>query len=348
LHKLRDFHPESARNSPVYEVLRTGRTVFIPHFDDAALDRVSPGDGYSEIVRLLGPRSSVTVPLAVRGVVVGAITFGMAESGRTYSPADLALAEELGRRSGLAIDNARHYNEAHEAIRARDDFLLIASHELRTPLTALALQVAIVQRAVQKGEEISFERFGSNLQAIVRQVERLTTLIDNLLDVTRVTAGRIALELEPTDFAIVVHDVLGRLRDQLARAGCRLTVELDGPCIGTWDRLRLDQIVTNLVSNAIKYGAGSPIEVRLECTGDGAILMVRDHGIGISPEDQARIFERFERAVSHHHFGGLGLGLWIVKQVVTAMNGTITVKSEPKGGAEFTVMLPRRPAVPET
>jgi signal transduction histidine kinase/integral membrane sensor domain MASE1 len=346
LRKLRDFQP-STRNSPVHEVLRTGGTVFIPHFDDAALDRVSPGDEYSEIVRRLAPRSSVTVPLVVRANVVGAITFGMAESGRTYSPADLALAEELGRRAGLAIDNARHHKQAHEAIRARDDFLLIASDELRTPLTALALQIAMVQRAMQQGDTISSERLGSAMQASARQVERLTTLIDSLLDVSRITAGRFTLELERTDFAVIVHDVVARSRDQLTKSACRLSLEVDAPCIGTWDRLRLDQVVTNLVSNAAKYGAGSLIEIHLRCTGDQAVLVVRDHGIGISPEDQTRIFERFERAVSHHHFGGFGLGLWIVKQIVTALNGTITVKSEPDAGAEFTVTVPTGSALPE-
>jgi signal transduction histidine kinase len=347
LRRLRDFQLESTHRIPVHEVLRTGRTVFIPHFDDAALDRVARGDEYAEIVRRLAPRSSVTVPLVVRGDVVGAITFGMAESGRTYASADLALAEELGRRAGLAIDNARHYSEAQEAIRARDDFLSIASHELRTPLTALSLQIAIVQRAMKQGDTISDERFGPNLQTIVRQVERLMALIDSLLNVSHITAGRFALKLEETDFAIVVHDVVARFRDQLAKVGSRLQLDVDAPCIGTWDRSRLDEIVTNLVSNAVKYGPGSPIDIQLECTGDQVVLIVRDHGIGISPEDQARIFERFERAVSHHHFGGFGLGLWIVKQIVTALNGTISVKSEPGAGAEFAVRLAKSTAAPE-
>jgi signal transduction histidine kinase len=200
----------------------------------------------------------------------------------------------------------------------------------------------MAERAMQQGETISSERFGSKLQVIVRQVERLTGLIDTLLDVSRVTAGRFVLEPEEVDFAMVVHAVVARLRDQVARASCRLTLEVDAECVGTWDRLRLDQIVTNLLSNAIKYAAGSPIELRLECTSEQAVLIVRDHGIGISLQDQARIFERFERAVSHDHFGGFGLGLWIVKQIVTAMNGTIEVKSEPGAGAEFTVMLPKR------
>jgi signal transduction histidine kinase len=345
LRRLRAF--QSTQHSPVHAVVRTGETVFTPQFDDAALDRISAGDEYAEIVRRLAPRSSVTVPLAVRGDVVGAMTFGMAESGRTYAPADLALAEELGRRAGLAIDNARHYGEAQEAIRARDDFLSIASHELRTPLTALSLQIGIVQRAIERHETISFERFGSRLQAIVRQIERLTTLINGLLDVSRLTVGRLTLELEEVDFALVVNEVLARFEYQLGKAGCRLSLDMDPRCSGTWDRFRLDQIVTNLLSNAIKYGSGSPIDIQLRCAGDQAVLVVRDHGIGISAEDQARIFERFERAVSHHHFGGFGLGLWIVRQVVTAMSGTVSVKSEPAKGAEFTVALPRSPAAPE-
>jgi signal transduction histidine kinase len=117
-------------------------------------------------------------------------------------------------------------------------------------------------------------------------------------------------------------------------------VHADDPCVGRWDRLRLDQIVTNLLSNALKYGPGKPIEIRLQSHDSAAVLAVRDEGIGIPPEDQARIFERFERAVSPRHFGGLGLGLWIVKQIVTAMGGTISVRSEAGNGSEFTVVLP--------
>jgi signal transduction histidine kinase len=163
--------------------------------------------------------------------------------------------------------------------------------------------------------------------------------VESLLDVTRVVAGRLLLEPEETDLYAVVEEVVARFKEQAAKVGSRIVLELE-PCSGNWDRLRLDQIVTNLVSNAIKYGPGQPVEVRLRARGDTGVLTVRDHGIGIPPEDQNRVFERFERAVSSKHFGGLGLGLWIAKQIVTAMGGTIGVNSEPGLGSEFTVVLP--------
>jgi signal transduction histidine kinase len=274
------------------------------------------------------------------------------ESGRRYTQTDLVLAEELARRAALAVDNAALYREAQDAIadarqavRARDDFLSIASHELRTPLTALELQVSMLARAAAKieGAVVPAQKVTSKVEVIGRQVDRLTGLIENLLDVSRAVAGRLVLQPQETSFKAVVQDVASRAREQIERAGCRLTLEVDDPCMGRWDRLRLDQIVTNLLSNAIKYGRGTPIEIRLQSREDVAVLVVRDQGIGIPPEDQARIFERFERAVSSRHFGGLGLGLWIVKQIVTAMGGTISVQSEADKGSAFTVTLPKVP-----
>src|SRR5262249_32311159 len=150
------------------------------------------------------------------------------------------------------------------------------------------------------------EKLNSKLDTIHKQVERLTQLIDNLLDVSRIMVGRFVLQIEPVDFAEVIDDVARRFREQLAKAGCELRLMTDRACIGLWDRMRLDQILTNLLSNAIKYGQGKPIEIALRSVDGSALLTLRDYGIGIRPEDQERIFERFERAVSQRHFGGLG------------------------------------------
>jgi signal transduction histidine kinase len=265
----------------------------------------------------------------------------MAESGRDYSDWELALAEELGRRAGLAVENARLFKDTQQAVRARDEFLSVASHELRTPLTTLELQVASLERAAAKGEAVPPEKFSGRLDSITRQLDRLSSLVENLLDVSRVSAGRLALNLENVDLAQVVRDVLARFQDQLVSAQCELAVGLEEPCIGQWDRMRLEQIITNLLSNAIKYGPGKPIEVRLKSLTDACALTIKDNGIGIATEDQGRIFERFERAASERHFAGLGLGLWIVSQIVHAMGGQITVKSELGAGSVFTVSLPR-------
>jgi signal transduction histidine kinase len=347
LQKLRTFPLGPKGRSVVGEVLKTGKMLFIPRFTEDDLRSLSAGGESAAIIQQIAPRSSVTVPLSARNRVIGAITFAMAESERSYSQWDFALAEELGRRAGLAVDNARLYKDAQLAVRARDEFLSVASHELRTPLTSLELQVATLERAAVNGHSVPAEKFSVKLEAITRQLGRLTRLVENLLDVSRVSSGRLALEVETVDLGQVVHDVVARFRDQLIRADCQLSVDVEERCDGQWDRMRLEQMVTNLLSNAIKYGPGKPIEIRLKSHGDSCELIVQDAGIGIAVEDQVRIFERFERAGSHRQFGGLGLGLWIVNQIVQAMGGNISVTSHLGAGSQFAVSLPRNLTLPQ-
>src|SRR6185295_5607416 len=176
-------------------------------------------------------------------------------------------------------------------------------------------------------ETVSPERLAEKLGKVNAQAERLQRLIDDLLDVSRVSSGRLELELEPLDLARLALDVGGRFHDEAARAGCALAVAAPEAVMGVWDRSRVEQIITNLLSNALKYGEGKPVELRVEA-GERARLTVRDQGIGIPAGDQQRIFGRFERAASTRNFGGLGLGLWIVKEIVAALEGQVSVESE--------------------
>jgi PAS domain S-box-containing protein len=250
-------------------------------------------------------------------------------------------AQEALRRAEW--QSTRLYQEAQDAIRLRDGFLSIASHELKTPLTPLALQVGSIQRSLRRDPaSIGPDKLSARMEIIARQVTRLTRLVTELLDISRLTAGRVGLHIEEVDVAAVARDVAVRLGYELGRAGCKLEVRAEGPIAGCWDRVRLGQIVMNLVSNAAKYGAGKPIDLVVEGDVGTARIIVRDHGIGIAPEHQRRIFDRFERAVSDQHYGGFGLGLWIVKQLVDALGGTIRVESELGRGATFVVELPRR------
>ncbi len=229
--------------------------------------------------------------------------------------------------------------ELQKAVRVRDEFLSIASHELRTPLTALQLNIIGVVRSAEKGLETLPPRVSIRLNKAVTQAERLAGLIDSLLDVSRIQSGRLQLEVSEVDIVQEVREVMERFRDQPGARALKLVAP--GPVVGQWDRLRLDQVVTNLVSNAVKYGQDQPIEVLVDATQTHARLVVADQGIGIPPESLQRVFGRFERAVSEKNYGGFGLGLWIARQLVEAMGGTIGVESQPGSGSTFTVQLPR-------
>jgi PAS domain S-box-containing protein len=308
----------------------------------AALLRFVAGSaGRYALLEESGPFASLRLALRSRGHTLGSLVL-LTRAGR--APPDAPLAQELAHRAAMAIDNARLYNEAQTAIRVRDDFLSIASHELRTPLTPLRLQIQDLLERSRTGRLAALppERLTAWLESASRQIDRVARLVSNLLDVTRILGGRVVLEREETDLVAVVREVCERAEPEAARANQRIELDTDGPepVVGRWDRLRLDQIVTNVLSNALKYGEGKPIEVSVRRAGDHAILRVRDHGIGIPPEQIDRIFGRFERAVSERAYSGLGLGLYIVRRFVEAHGGTVRVESQPGEGSTFTVELP--------
>lgn len=228
------------------------------------------------------------------------------------------------------------------AVEARDHFLSVASHELRTPLTSLQLQVQSMLRGARR-EGRSDDAEQRKLQSIDRHVLRFARLIEQLLDVSKITSGKLELQRERVDLATLVQEMVVRFEADLHRAGCAVTVRSPDSVVGDWDRFRVEQVVANLLSNAIKYGAGTPIVVEVEEAYGVARLRVHDRGIGIEPKDQERIFQRFERAVSDAHYGGLGLGLWIVRQTLEAQGGRISVDSTPGHGTTFTVELPIEP-----
>jgi PAS domain S-box-containing protein len=323
-------------------VLREGVTEFVPELPPL-LGTALAGDAERlRATEALGVRTFISVPLVSRGKVLGALTLVNTESGRRYTQADVRLAEDLARRAASSLDNGRLYTEAQDAIRARDTFLSVASHELNTPLTSLTLNVQALRRDLDSRAPAAPEALSTKVVALQRQLSRLSSLVRELLDVSRITAGRLRLEREELDLAALTREMVPRFSEDLARAGCELRLDAPGPARGHWDRLRLEQVLQNLLSNAIKYGRGHPIEVRVGADAERAWLTVRDEGMGIAPEGQARLFQRFERLASERHYGGLGLGLWIVKQIVDALEGRILVESAPGTGSTFTVELPRQ------
>ena len=226
--------------------------------------------------------------------------------------------------------------QAQEAIRLRDDFLSIASHELRTPLTAMQLLLESIRGNVETTDPPLAEK----VQRATRIGDRLAQLIEMLLDVSRIATGKLPLSLEPFDLVDAAREVILRMAAPAAKAGCALSLTVDAPAPGRWDRLRIEQIITNILANAVKYGADKPIDLSIGRDGDRAVLEIRDNGPGVPDRELARIFERFERASSTRHYGGLGLGLYVARQIAEAHQGSITARNLTDGGACFSVRLP--------
>jgi signal transduction histidine kinase len=243
-----------------------------------------------------------------------------------------------GMTERLVAANAR----LAEAVRARDEFLSVASHELKTPLTSLGLRLGQLSRLAARGEHdpVSREVLARATAVMERQVATLTRLVESLLDVTKITSGRLALQLEPTPVGEAVREVLEQLDDELAAARCPVRLEGDLEATVHADRVRLEQVLLNLLSNVVKYAPGTPVVVRIGRTEAALTIQVEDAGPGIAAEDQERVFTRFERAVESDHVSGLGLGLFIAREIARAHRGDLTVASEPGRGSRFTVRLP--------
>ncbi len=295
-------------------------------------------------------------PLFLRGRVMGAISLSSFDPEKRYDERDLSLHEELARRASIAVENARLFQEAQEAISARDEFLSIASHELKTPLTSLSLQLQILMRSFQKSiSEMKATGVGDidtvpvsvklvkSVEGCEKQSNKLTSLLDELMDLTRIRIGKMQLDRENVDLAAIVTEVANRFKAEATQRGAAISVQSAPSTVGVWDRVRIEQIASNLISNALKYGEGKPISIFVEndVPNRKAKLVVKDQGLGISEEMQEKIFERFERAgVSGKKISGLGLGLYITRQIVEAHGGSIKVDSKVGNGSVFTVDLP--------
>jgi len=311
----------------------------------AVTARAGANAGWPEPIGVFAVASeSVTVPLVAHRRTLGTLSLFLGPESALHLPDDVGVAEELAHRCAIALENATLFSHAQEAIRARDEFLAIASHELKTPLTPLRLSVQTLKRATLRGDRgpLPPERLEELFVKADRQVMRLAALVDDLLDATRIGTRRLRLDLRRTDLAEAVRAVAERHREELQQARCTVALDLAANAVGEWDRTRIEQIFTNLLTNAMKYAPACAIEVRVEVDDRAARLVVRDHGPGIPAEDQERIFRPFERAVSYLNVSGFGLGLYIVREIVHAHGGSVRLESAPGRGSTFTVELPRR------
>jgi signal transduction histidine kinase len=242
------------------------------------------------------------------------------------------------------VEQLRHTQRKLEhAVRMRDDFMSMVSHELRTPLNTLYLETQLRQLHVSKGRLESFaaDRLPAMIERDQRQIRNMVRLIDDMLDVTRMRRDALSIQPQPVDLAALARAVVEGLRHQAEAAGSVIGLEAPGELRGVWDEFRIEQVLTNLLTNALRYGRGKPVEMMLSQAGGIARITVRDQGIGIAPEDQERIFEQFERTDdSRKHASGLGLGLYITRKIVGLHHGRIEVESTPGQGALFMVELP--------
>ena len=294
-----------------------------------------------------GPRGAAWANLTVAVVSVWATVNHLGPFARPSLDQSLLLLQMFLAMTVLtALVLGAAGAERSDAVRAREDFISIASHELRTPLTPLTLQLDRLRRMLGR-KELGLEEVGKLQASLERQTTRLTTLVEILLDVTRLRSGPMRLKREKVDLSALARETIDGLADHLRLARSELTIETTGPIEGLWDRVRLQQAITNLLTNAIKYGEGKPISVTVghDDAGQRAQIAVKDQGPGIAKRDQARLFKRFERLpATGSAGGGLGLGLYITREIIEAHGGTVRLESRPGFGATFTCALPLAPA----
>ncbi len=335
----------------VPKVVRTGQPELLTELTEPLAELfpligATGNPAYLALLEQMHPVSRMTVPLIARGRVIGAIMFIAAGSGRRYTASDLALAEELARRAALAIDNARLYREAQEALRLRDEFLTSVTHDLRTPLASIKGYAQLLQRRLARMQSPEVTSLKDVLRRIDATASKMNAQINELLDLARNLAGRpLELERQEVDLVPVVQTVVEDYRRSSARH--HIDFEAAVPSLaGRWDAARLERVVANLLANAVKYSpAGGTISVRLSREQEGtrvwAVIEVRDQGLGIPAADLPYIFEQFYRAKNvPSQVSGSGIGLASVRQIVEQHGGTIAVRSEEGRGSTFTVRLP--------
>ncbi len=320
---------------PSAEVARTGEPIFST---TDQLGRFTELEDRSH----RGTFSIVYLPLTVEGKTLGVLNFNFPIN-KKFDRHEKDFMIALARQCAQAVYRSQLYDDARKAIEVRDEFLSIASHELRTPLTPLKMQIQTVARQLGKDSaNLTPERLIKMVETSDRQITRLSVLIDDLLDVTRISAGKLSLNKEYFSMKEMINDVITQYSQQFKSSQSTVELVIEGDMMGYWDKVRVEQVIINLLTNAAKYAPNRPILTKLSKI-DGTIkIQVTDQGPGISIENHDRIFKRFERVSDKSNIGGLGLGLYICKQIVEAHRGKIYVESVIGVGSTFTVELPEK------
>jgi signal transduction histidine kinase len=341
--RLRDsYSPVALPELPPRHVLRYREPTLLGNLHGGFWADSAADPAQLAMLEQIETTSLMVIPLFVRDRTLGVVLFGRAPGSAAFDADDFALAVDLGYRAALAIDNSELYNSAQEVLRLQEEFISTASHELKTPLTTVKGYLQLINRQLYR-EDQSPARIGRFTREMEQQVRRLEDLVSDLLDVSRIQQGRVELRLEQFDLAELAANVLTRFEFAQERTPQHeLVIEAPEPVEGTWDRGRLDQVLTNLISNAIKYSPdGGEVHVRVRRVADFAQMTVRDTGIGITREERAKLFQPFVRGENvRREITGTGLGLYITRRIVQNHRGTVSVKSEPGRGSTFTVRLP--------
>jgi signal transduction histidine kinase len=339
LREVQRFDIPIEADIPVARVVRSGIPEVEYRVATTIGEQIHSDPTYRAIVRRMAPHAYICVPLTAHGRTLGAIAFILTTPLRQFVSDDVAFAEEVARRAAIALDNAHLYQQAQDAISIRDQFLSTAAHELKTPVTALLGNVQMMQRRAER-DGILPERERRAVQVIHTQTKRLSKMIATLLDISRFEQGKLIIERAPLDLCALVRRIVEEVLPSLSihTVECHLpetAIIIDG------DELRLEQVVQNLISNAVKYSPdGGAIQVRVAQRGNLACIEVIDQGIGIPAEDIPHLFERFYRAGNMGHISGMGIGLYIVHELVNLHGGSVAVASAQSQGSTFTVCLP--------
>lgn len=341
--RMFDFRPDPRNKKAIYDAASLGSPILIKKVTTSWLKTVSQIEEEREIVRKLQLESFIFAPLISRGKVIGVITVGSNNQNPSYTDEDVIFLNALAGRAGLAVDNSKLFSEAQAALHARDEFLSIASHELKTPLTSILLALQYAIRHLKNGAGSSLDpKIVTALETGVTQTRRLSALMTDLLNISVISTGKLIIDKEDSDLIQILNDALSGFDLQALNKKIKITFKNKNDVLyGMWDKIRMGEVFTNLISNAIKYGKGSPIIIEAFGDIDKVTVTIKDKGIGISQEEQDIIFELFRRTKLAADFKGMGVGLYISNQIVTAHGGKITVDSSPEKGTTFIIDLPR-------
>lgn len=334
------FPPGKDSQVGVFNVIHSGNSELVASIDHDLLRQASVNEEHFQLMKDLKLESYICVPLSAHGQILGSLTL-VKDATHHFEKQHLNLAQELANRAAFAIHNAQLYDKAKEAIQARDEFLSIASHELKTPITSMKLNTQIFEKKLAQHPELYEEGkpVFRLLDVYNRNVDRMAKLIEDMLDITRISTGKLKLEMTSENLSELILETIERLSEELKVSGLKVETNLASTTSLPIDRFRMEQVLSNLITNAIKYAPGKKLVIGLKQQGPDLLISVADQGAGIASQNLDRIFSRFERAISAN-ISGLGLGLYISRQIVEAHGGKIWAESVVGEGTTFFVQLP--------